>query len=499
MSSATKGTIDPAQLRRKIEVAIGVFGDAPKRLIQDAKNLASKGKLPKSALVSRLSTLATHVQYRGCRDEAIESLNESLLRLPPYEVIDRLSAPLLAIPTDWSCSLAVSGKLGDILSTTSATSFRRRNRSDYAGVGGQGRAWRRLYSKQTHIVIQVSATSARHAAGIAAGRLSAVMDVHNLYHNSPAFKVHDKILVRIGSRPAKVVRISPSIHFGLLPRNEHRKLTRDRVKKIGARLEGRLSNALECHRLAVAADNPRAAIIDLWTALETLSGPTGPSSIGDRVVSKIAPLISWRRIDKVATYLSLEIHHARKFLNAPIDTDLFPKSTDNRFSIDDLLIAITGPDKNPAIMELFSMLSSFPLLCHRLYEAWKELHDPLTTRRRLLSSKKRVEWQIYRIYRARNLLVHQGEQSHLNWRLLQNMQFYVSITLGRVLHDLAKNSHWTVDSSLENHSQHYQFILDGLGAQSVVLTHGHLLGEKSRQHDRLIWPKPSRTATATAN
>ncbi|MBD5030054.1 hypothetical protein QT562_21195 [Xanthomonas citri pv. citri] len=498
LSSCRRANNQEASLRQSIEIAISSFGDAPRRFAKDAEALASRPKIPKSALVSRLSTLATQVQYRGCRDESIEAIGEDLLQLAPSKVIDRLVAPLLSHKQEWTCFLAVSGKLGDIASTIGAASLRLREGPDINGIKQEAAPWLKLYSKQTHVVVSVVAASATVDARLAAGTLSALMDVHNLYRNSPTFQVHDKILVKRPGPEAQIIRIAPSVHFGLLPRSKHRYLARDRVKSLGSRLEGRLSSALECHRLAVAAQDPRAAIIDLWTALETLSGPAGPAAIGERVAKKIAPLVSWRRIDRVVTYFALEIHSFRQFIGLPIDKALFPTSTENKFAIDEVLAALCGPENNPKILALLAMAGdSSPILRHRLYEAWKELHDPESTARRLEQSKLRIEWQIYRIYRARNLLVHRGEQSHLNWRLLQNAQFYVSITLGRVLHDLSLHRDWSIDTSLEGHLQHFKFLSEGLRSFATALTHGHLLGEKSRDRDRVLWPAQTEALTAT--
>ena len=44
-----------------------------------------------------------------------------------------------------------------------------------------------------------------------------------------------------------------------------------------------------------------------------------------------------------------------------------------------------------------------PLLVYRLYRAWRELHDPNSLARSMVSSRCRIAWQIARIYRARNL------------------------------------------------------------------------------------------------
>lgn len=483
---------DLPALLDKLDLALAFMGDPASRLIADAIQLApaagSGKKLQREALVARLSSLATHMQYNGCGDESFAMLDEALLAKTPAEVIAALTSPLQRSTCLWTCILAVSGKRSEVVSTATAADFRPGEARDFAGQGKDAQAWKRLYKDFPQIVVEVEARSARNAAIVAMSRLSAALDVHNLYVNAPTFLVFDKVLAFSVQDPAQIVRVTPSDHFGLRPRGEHRALAKGRIRNIGVRLDGRLANALESHRLAVSASDPRTAIINLWTAMEALCGHTGPASIGNRVATKIAPIIAWRRWDRIATHLALEIHTTRSFVNTWVDQRIFPRSKPYKMSADDVLSALTGPRSNPAVEGLFYMVGFSPLLRHRIHEAWKVFHEPAAVRRGLKTCKDRIEWQIYRIYRSRNLLVHRGESSHLNWRILQNAQYYVSTALGRVMHDMTAHPGWTVDTSLQHHAQHFGYLLDALEKKSVPLRHRDLLSDRSECPDLKVWP-----------
>ena len=151
-------------------------------------------------------------------------------------------------------------------------------------------------------------------------------------------------------------------------------------------------------------------MINLWTALETITGSMGPKSIRSRVADRIAPIIAYRRIDKIATYLALSIHAtvSRDGRGLIVICCLLQMTTSSHPM---MFYAVTGKKKNDSIMYLFNRCSVSPLLLNRLFSVWQEFHEPRSLAKSIARSKARVEWQIARIYRARNLLVHRGEQS----------------------------------------------------------------------------------------
>ena len=67
----------------------------------------------------------------------------------------------------------------------------------------------------------------------------------------------------------------------------------------------------------------------------------------------------------------------------------------------------------------------------------------------LIKSKDRLEWHIARIYRARNQLVHQGEESPFLVPLLDNLQNYLSMAVQRLIHELKEHPAWDVRHAIE--------------------------------------------------
>jgi hypothetical protein len=153
-----------------------------------------------------------------------------------------------------------------------------------------------------------------------------------------------------------------------------------------------------------------------------------------------------------------------------------------------MLRALTGPSENAAIKALFETFSASPLLINRIFEAWSEFSDPNSLKKSLEKSKQRVEWQLSRIYRSRNLLVHRGEMSELMPRLLQNMQYYLSICLSRVLHDLRDQPTWSTSTSLTYQRQRFDYVVDSLGQGGKSLTARDVIPRRLAAPGERLWP-----------
>ncbi|MDR3385434.1 MAG: hypothetical protein P4L92_00150 [Rudaea sp.] len=486
ISKCRDSTAKAADLHRHILVARGVYGDPAARLLKDGRNILVKFKREKRDLQHRLSTLCTHILYRGLGDESLSKIDDRLLLESPVDVFEVLAEPIARRKDVYRCIVAVEGPQGDIEAAVKAKGYARAGRPDFR-PDAISRSWESKHKNCYNALVQCEAISARHAAELASERLLAVLNVHNLYLNSASLRVCPTVLIYVASQ-VTAVEITPSKHYGLVPRGRARELMRNRVENLGDRLNGRLANALRSHALALSATDPTSAITNLWTALETLAGSLGGGAIGDRVAATLAPHIAWRRVDRIVTYLAISCHQAVHFVQSHLNLSILSSSNAGRVGADDVLRAVTGHVNNPAAKELMNACSDSPLLLNRLSETWTVFHDPSQLRNRLIQSRDRVQWQLLRLYRARNLLVHKGQHSHLIWRLLQHAQYYVSLSLGKVMHDLSGNPGWDIDTSLHSQKEQFDYVCANLDQKNCSnLTHADFLAERSVMPTRKVW------------
>lgn len=148
-------------------------------------------------------------------------------------------------------------------------------------------------------------------------------------------------------------------------------------------------------------------LVNLWTALETLT--PSHSAIGSKIANTTAATLPFllhayiARLVQQFTYdlLNWDKWRAKKLLHkVPCDskTPLIGKS-----------LRLLCLAENQALRDqLYEQLKDFHLLRYRAFRLSENLSDRKKLRELLATHEKKVVWQIRRIYRTRNLIVHSG-------------------------------------------------------------------------------------------
>lgn len=213
------------------------------------------------------------------------------------------------------------------------------------------------------------------------------------------------------------------------------------------RLDGSVSNALELHSTAMRAADVRTRFLNLWAALECLASLVDESNTSRRVNALVCPVVTWRKIEKVGRYLSINLHLWRKASGEKADAS---ELTTGRLTTSDVIAALCKPKNHEDILGLLSLAGKHALLRYRIHDVWKDFHDPQVLAKVMASSMERVNWHLKRIYRARNLLVHRGvEAPHLE-NLCDNLHYYVSVLLSRIIHGVSKNESWRPEDAIKH-------------------------------------------------
>lgn len=482
-------TNDLSRLKEQVQIVRDSQHTYVPDLLKTAETFASDSG-NKKLLTAAMSGLATHVQMHGASDESLGKVTDDLCMLTPGEVVSRLCNDVNLAPREYSCFIAIAAARSTASSLFSSDLFREcgSNRFEADEV-----ALRWYEQRPEGIVIElvVTAASRQRAADVALAQASNLNHLYALYANSSNVVAVPLVLVSDGQH-FHSIEVTPSRHFGLEPRRGSERLARGRYSQLRGRVGGRLSNVLESHALAVAAADTRSAVFHLWTALETLASGLGSEAIGERVANVLAPIVAWRRIDKIVTYLAISAHELREHTGDAMDLTHMANSNSKHLDRSDLLRCLAGPKDNPGILATFSSCAKNPLLTFRLYCAWQELTDPRKLRKALDLSRTRIRWQTLRFYRTRNLLVHYGQIDDLALRLLENAQYYLSTCIGRVLHDLGEHPDWDINTSLEYHRQRFESLQGRLQASPASVTVSEVLVRASKDVAGLaIWPAPT--------
>jgi hypothetical protein len=222
-------------------------------------------------------------------------------------------------------------------------------------------------------------------------------------------------------------------------------------RSVGAADAAQLAAAIQYHRLALLATSDEARLVNLWVALEALC-QGGAGSIIERVCTRVAPCVSVDNVRKTLISLALYLRfywpasgEQKAFVR------LFPALSDGRLEPDELLEVLLLPENDAKIAELCRLCARHPLILHRLFRIKTLLlNEPAAIAESLKIARQNVEWQLKRIYRIRNMIVHSGRGAAVLPQLAQHLHSYLVKTIRSVLIELDRQPRWTIRDALEH-------------------------------------------------
>lgn len=256
------------------------------------------------------------------------------------------------------------------------------------------------------------------------------------------------------------------------------------------RNEPALRAALDLHNLALSMTDHRLRLVNLWSALECIGSLVEGGSIISRVENLVAPILTWRKVDKITRYLAINLHFWLVD-NPDIDRNSLPFRLGHMDSVapEQILPLLTEAENSSGISSLLGLVGDHPLLCHRIYRAWKLFHDPEKLAADLKRSQSRLGWHLWRIYRARNLLVHQGIEPKCLPQLANHLQQYFSWTISRLLHGLARSPEWTARDSWHFWKSKADHLTATLTTEPQLLVMGDVFPEDLHNPNQQIYPR----------
>lgn len=197
----------------------------------------------------------------------------------------------------------------------------------------------------------------------------------------------------------------------------------------------RLLNSLNTSDISGRHITAETRLISLWSSVEVLLSdpPKGTARIV-HYEQNIVPCICLRYLRRTlsAVYDDLrEIYRAKLIRIVRSEPDHPHVDDHTRFAI-----ILMHPKNKPLRDKLLKLCADNPLALYRLYRVQKECSSPKDILNTLNDHESRVRWQIYRIYRARNTLVHAGVRpTYLHSLVLNIFDYYKSAVWTIIRHN----------------------------------------------------------------
>jgi hypothetical protein len=205
--------------------------------------------------------------------------------------------------------------------------------------------------------------------------------------------------------------------------------------------------ANDLHGLAVADSSIENQMLNIWIALETLIQKTENKSKIEHITDSLLPSLTQNYIEKLlkdvadslARWNSYKLRQIIKKLPNDVKGDAFHK----------ISALIACKEFESLRDELYKELNDFPLLRFRIWQ----LHNQIKSREKLWelidTHKKKVRWHIRRIYRSRNLIVHEGTVSNSMEMLVENAHTYLDTFLNTLIELTTNGSIKTIEQGIK--------------------------------------------------
>lgn len=188
-----------------------------------------------------------------------------------------------------------------------------------------------------------------------------------------------------------------------------------------------LMNSFSLHTTAIDSKNSVNQLMNLWTGLETLLPP--PPSNDIRIVhflSSFEPFLARKYIQKLILDLLNELTYE---LGDQL-TDIFSKVPVGSTNFEKMSYILCQKDVGEKHRdEIYSKIGRNLRLRYKIFRLMRKTQNSDVLLETILTHNKRVSWQLQRIYRARNLIVHKGEKLTYIDRLVENLHSYYHVII----------------------------------------------------------------------
>ena len=241
-------------------------------------------------------------------------------------------------------------------------------------------------------------------------------------HNDKSFKIRYSDVVDLKTQKCFYLKEPiPAILRGR--RERERTISRD----ICPHHINNLLNAISLHSSAMKSKDINNQFLSLWTAIEVLVPVERKGSYSriNQISNALSTVMSITYLRTLLSHLSDDLHVIKEtYENCIVDVDADP--------ILALASILSKPEHSNRIAILTDALESYPILKYRLSTYEKLLKDPAQYKKYYESHSKRILQQTMRIYRTRNMIVHDGSHSVYIELIIQNLHFYLDTLIDTI-------------------------------------------------------------------
>jgi hypothetical protein len=202
----------------------------------------------------------------------------------------------------------------------------------------------------------------------------------------------------------------------------------------------RLIRAFGGHQNAIKSETPERQLLEFWSAIEVLFPPTIEELDRiDQISKSLTPFIFTGYAAKLASDLFISIKNSGKTEALEILNQM-PEGSN---PIEKCLALFSLETNAPHREKLYKLFEWHPILRNRIYFLSTKFCSADLVLKTLDAHIQRVSWQIQRIYRTRNLIIHSGKTLPYVNTLVENLHSYLDRALDLLNEQVFHSAHST--------------------------------------------------------
>tara|TARA_Y100000815_G_scaffold199538_1_gene183063 strand:+ start:432 stop:2195 length:1764 start_codon:yes stop_codon:yes gene_type:complete len=278
----------------------------------------------------------------------------------------------------------------------------------------------------------------KHSAILKAeANLEKVANLYSLFHHKQKIGWKKQVVIAkhktVDSEVIDIQNNPIENGFDLRPNKAARKLN-EVLKNFTMSSEAsffKFDSVVDLHGLAARSDTRESQLLNIWISLETLTPPNSSVSKIKNITSSITPF--------------MVLNYTTRFIQR-IKGDLFNwdraayKEILRKVEVEDAQGAyykvakfIMLDDQEDLRRYIYNQLDAFPLLRYRIFNLHKIFSKPENVISLIDEHRKKIEWQIRRLYRTRNLIVHSGKSPDYIGTLVENGHDYLDQIMNEIM------------------------------------------------------------------
>lgn len=195
-------------------------------------------------------------------------------------------------------------------------------------------------------------------------------------------------------------------------------------------LREKIMNAINLHSSAILSSDVGNQLINLWTIVEILIPIERENTFSkiNQICNVLTTVLNAQYTVSLIKQLHSDIQHCLPdYSDTTLSTIKFDGNT-----IEKLTAILALDEYEDTRNELISQLNTYPLLQYRIYKYSTIFSCPKIFKDFLSVHRERLNWHIMRIYRSRNMYVHDGDLFPYKDIIIQNLHYYVDVLIDTI-------------------------------------------------------------------